>query len=118
SVRDDVGMPIRDFYIDFYAQLADGSTHEKLTLEFDRTFETEFYRHSAEPSCRALLLNLYKLRDYCRRLKAAKAKLVFDVYATSPIKEIRYLPGYAVVFDDQSKDDGPDFLFENTTTLV
>jgi len=118
NVRDDVGLPVRDYYIDFYAQMADGSTHQKLTLEFDRTFETDFYRHSADPSCRALLLNLAVLRDYCRRLKAAKARLVFDVFATSSIKEIRYLPGFALVFDEHSAKDEPDFLFENTTTLI
>lgn len=118
NVRDDVGLPVRDFYIDFYAQLEDGSVHEKLTLEFDRSFETEFYRHSADPSCRALLLNLVKLRDYCRRMKAAKARLVFDVFATSPIKEIRYLPAFAVVFGEGEDEEEPSFLFENTTTLV
>jgi len=117
NVRDDVGLPIRDYYIDFYAQLADGSVHEALTLEFDRAFEVEFYRHSAEPSCRALLLNLARLREYFRKLKAARARLVFDVSATSPIKEVRYLPGFAVVFDETS-GDGPTFLYENTTTLV
>jgi hypothetical protein len=118
NVRDDVGLPVRDFYIDFYAQLADGSVHEKLTLEFDKAFEVEFHRHSAEPSCRALLLNLRELRDYFRRLKAAKARLVFDVYAISPIKEVKYLPAFAIVFDDAANRDEPSFLYANTTTLV
>lgn len=118
NVHDDVGLPVRDFYIDFYAQLADGSVHEKLTLEFDRVFETEFYRHSADPSCRALLLNLVKLRLYFRQLKAAKARLVFDVFATSPVKEVKYLPAFAVIFDEASTTDEPTFLYENTTTLV
>ena len=118
NVQDDVGLPVRDFYIDFYAQLPDGSVHEKLTLEFDRSFEVEFYRHSAEPSCRALLLNLARLREYLKRLKAAEARLVFDVFAISPVKEVKYLPAFAVVFDETDKDDEPTFLFENTTTLV
>jgi hypothetical protein len=81
-------------------------------------FEAEFYRHSADPSCRALMLNLARLREYFRRLKSAGARLVFDVCANSPIKEIRYLPGHAVIFDGDSPDEGPMFLFENTTTLV
>lgn len=118
NVKDDVGLPVRDFYIDFYAQLGDGSVHEKLTLEFDKSFEVEFYRHSAEPSCRALLLNLVRLREYFKKLKAAKARLVFDVYAISPIQEIKYLPAFAVVFDDSATGDEPTFLYENTTTLV
>jgi hypothetical protein len=118
KVRDDVGLPVLDYYIDFYAQLPDGTVHHKLTLEFDRMFEAEFYRHSADPSCRALMLNLARLREYFRRLKSAGARLVFDVCANSPIKEIRYLPGHAVIFDGDSPDEGPMFLFENTTTLV
>jgi hypothetical protein len=117
-VRDDVGLPVSDFYIDFYAQLPDGSVHEKLTLEFDRAFEVEFYRHSADPSCRALLLNLVALRAYFKRLKAAKARLVFDVCAISPIKEVRYLPAFATVFEESANADEPSFLYENTTTLV
>lgn len=118
NVRDDVGLPVRDYYIDFYAQLADGSVHQGLTLEFDRAFEAEFYRHSAEPACRVLLLNLARLREYFKKLQAAKARLVFDVAATSSIKEVRYLPGFAVVFDGAAEADGTTFLYENTTTLV
>jgi hypothetical protein len=117
-VRDDVGLPVTDFYIDFYAQLPNNAVHEKLTLEFDKTFEAEFYRHSADPSCRALLLNLADLRAYFKRLKAAKAHLVFDVYAISPIKEVRYLPAFATIFGEGANEDEPSFLYENTTTLV
>lgn len=118
KVQDDVGLAVTDYYIDFYVQRPDGTVHEGLTLEFDRTFEAEFYRHSADPSCRALMLNLVRLREYFRRLKSARARLVFDVFASSPIKEVHYLPGHAVVFDEGSGQDGPSFLHENTTTLV
>lgn len=117
-VRDDVGLPVRDFFLDFYVQRADGSVHQKLTLEFDRNFEGEFYRHSADASCRALLLNLADLKSYLRKVRAADARLVFDVTAVSAIKEIRYLPAYAVIFDHVSPEEGPTFLYENTTTLV
>ena len=118
NVRDDVGLPVRDFYIDFYAQLTDGTVHEKLTLEFDKSFEVDFYRHSAEASCRALMMNLAHLREYFKKLKAAKARLVFDVFAISSIKEVKYLPAFAVVFEDGGGENEPSFLFENTTTLV
>lgn len=119
-VHDDVGLPVRDYYIDFYVQDQAGRVHEKLTLEFDRTFESEFYRHSADPSCRALLLNLADLRAYFKKLTAAKARLVFDVAATSAIKEIRYLPAFAVIFDpaQAAAEKEPTLLYENTTTLV
>jgi hypothetical protein len=40
------------------------------------------------------------------------------VYAISPVKEVRYLPAFAVVFDDESTSEEPGFLYENTTTLV
>ena len=50
--------------------------------------------------------------------QAAKARLVFDVFATSSVKEVRYLPAFAIVFDELSNEDEPTFLYENTTTLV
>jgi hypothetical protein len=118
KVRDDLGQPIEDYYIDFYVQQADGTVNKELTLEFDSRFESEFYRHSAEPACRALMLNLSELREYFKKLKTAKARLVFDVTARSPLRQISYLPAYAIVFDDELPEDEPTFLHPSTTTMV
>ena len=117
-VIDDVGLAIDDYYIDFYAIRADGSLHQKLTLEFDRDFEHEFYRHSQDGSCRALLVNLTRFREFVKRLKQEKAKLVFDVVAVSPVKEVKYLPAYATIVGGEEEADEPTFFYENTTTLV
>ena len=120
KVRDDVGFSIADYFIDFYALRSDGEVDSKLTAEFDREFETEFTRHSADPSCRVLLLNVTNLRKFLQKLRQARARLVFDIAAKSPNAQVRYLPGYAVVFDGAGAVAGsePTFLYPNTTTMV
>ena len=119
-MRDDVGFSIGDYYIDFYVVLPSGETDAKLTAEFDKEFESEFARHSADPSCRVLLLNVTNLRKYLQKVKQARARLVFDLVAQSPNKQVKFLPGYAVVYDGAAAADGkePTFLYPNTTTLV
>jgi hypothetical protein len=117
-VIDDVGLAIDDYYIDFHVLRADGRVHDKLTLEFDKQFEQEFYRHSKDGSCRALLVNLAKFRAFGKRLRQEKAKLVFDVVATSPVKEVKYLPAFATLLGGTDNNDEPSFFYPNTTTLV
>ncbi len=53
KVRDDVDLPVEDFYVDFHVVGPDGRPHEELTLRFDEDFEANFYRHSASspPAC-------------------------------------------------------------------
>ena len=120
KVRDDVGFNVADYYIDFYVMLPSGETDAKLTAEFDKEFESEFTRHSADPSCRVLLLNVTNLRKYLQKVKQAKACLVFDIAAKSPNPQVKFLPGYAVVYDGAAAAGGkePTFLYPNTTTLV
>lgn len=120
KVRDDVGMSIADFYLDFYAVRGDGQVDQKLTAEFDKEFETEFTRHSADSSCRVLLLNVTNLRKYLLKVQQARARFVFDIAAKSPNAQVHYLPGYAVVFDGTTtpKAGEPTFLYPNTTTMV
>jgi hypothetical protein len=67
-----------------------------------------------------LLLNVTNLRKYLRKLEQAGAKLVFDIAARPPNPQVKFLPGYAVVFDRAGKGNGnePTFLYPNTTTLV
>jgi hypothetical protein len=120
KVVDDVGFSLADFYLDFYVLQPSGEVDTRLTKEFDKEFESEFTRHSADSSCRVLMLNVTNHRKYLQRLRQARAKLVFDITAKSPNRQIRYLPGYAVVFDSNSPaiGDEPTFLYPNTTTLV
>jgi hypothetical protein len=119
-VVDDVGFPVADYYLDFYVLLPSGQVDHKLTAEFDKEFESEFTRHSADSSCRVLMLNVTNLRKYLQKLRQARARLVFDITAKSPNSQVKYLPGYAVVFDSNAPADGstPTFLYPNTTTLV
>ena len=120
KVRDDVGFNIADYYLDFYVMLPSGKTDPKLTAEFDKEFESEFTKHSADPSCRVLLLNVTNLRKYLQKVRQAKVRLVFDIAAQSPNKQVKFLPGYAVLFNGAATTTGkePAFLFPNTTTLV
>jgi hypothetical protein len=120
KVLDDVGFAITDYYLDFYVLQSSGEVDKNLTAEFDQEFESEFTTHSADKSCRVLLLNVTNLRTYLKKLRQAEAKLVFDITAKSPLREVQYLPAYAVLFDGASPDTGDDpaFLFPNTTTLV
>jgi hypothetical protein len=119
-VFDDVGFTVADYYLDFYVMLPSGEIDSKLTAEFDKEFESEFTRHSADSSCRVLLLNVTNLKKYLQKVRQAGARLVFDVAAQSPNRQVRYLPGYAVVFDGVKAASGtePTFLYPNTTTLV
>jgi hypothetical protein len=120
KVIDDVGLSITDYFLDFYVLAPSGEVDRKLTAEFDREFESEFTRHSADSSCRVLMLNVTNLRKYLQKLRQSGGRLVFDISAKSPLAQIKYLPGYAVVFDGSAKPtaDEPTFLYPNTTTLV
>jgi hypothetical protein len=91
-----------------------------LTKEFQKEFAAELTPHSADSSCRERMRNVTNLRKYLQKRRQARAKLVFDITAKSPNRQIRYLPGYAVVFDSNSPaiGDEPTFLYPNTTTLV
>lgn len=119
-VRDDVGFTIPDYFVDFYVLNRQGEVDARLTAEFDRDFEADFTRHSADPSHRVLMLNVTDLKKYLQKLRQASARLVFDITAKAPVPEVRYLPGYAVIYDSQARADPtqPTFLYPNTTTMV
>jgi len=120
KVRDDVGLPVEDFFIDFYVQYSNGKQHTGLTAEFDQNFESSFYRHTTDSSCRAMLLNCRELSAFKQRLDQAKARLVFDITAASRLPDITYKPGYYIIYDGRNHPDGtePTFIYPNTTTLV
>ena len=120
KVRDDVGLPVDDYFIDFYVQHSNGTIHKQLTAVFDDKFETSFYRHSADSSCRAMLLNCRELKDFKKELDQAYAKLVFDITAASRLPDVSYKPGYYIIYDGKKAvaDLGLTFIYPNTTTLV
>ncbi len=120
KVVDDVGLSILDFFVDFFVLQPSGEVNQALTTEFDEAFKSDFTTHSADKSCRVLLLNVTRLESYLGKLRQAGARLVFDITAKSPLAEVRYLPGHAVLFDGSAPaaQGDPSFLFPNTTTLV
>lgn len=120
-VRDDVGMIVDDYYIDFYvARRSDGSAHKDLTLFFDEQFETYVTRHSAKPSHRVFLMNCSKLQEFWDRLVADDAQLMLQVTGKSSLPDVRYVEGTFVAFDPkgQRAPGEPWLLRKNTTTLV
>ena len=120
KVRDDVGQPVRDYYLDFHVQNKNGTPHQPLTEEFDEKFEAGFYRHSADPSCRVMLLNCRQLSHFKKKLEQARARLVFDITARSHLPDASYQPGLYVIYDGNKPGDEPEttFIYPNTTTLV
>jgi len=120
KVRDDVGQPVHDYFIDFYVQNSNGSQHKELTAEFDDKFEKSFYRHSADSSCRAMLLECKRLKQFKKKLDETKTRLVFDITAVPHLPNISYKPGYYVIYDGKSNQEKPEmtFIYPNTTTLV
>jgi hypothetical protein len=120
-VRDDVNITVDDYFIDFYVLDQNGKPHSRLTQRFDRDFEAEFYRHSADPSGRVMMMNCGKLRAFTAELKKQKAKLVFDITAQPPLPNVSYEEGHYEVFDGAANGGGNgqwSFIYPNTTTLV
>lgn len=120
SVRDDVGLPVEDYFIDFHVQSRNGTLHKTLTEQFDKQFMTSFYRHSVDSSKRAMLFNCRKLKAFRKQLDQSQARLVFDITAVSRLPDVRYKPGYYIIYDgnDHSQDPATTFIYPNTTTLV
>ncbi len=117
KVRDDTGLAVDDFYIDFYVRDQQGNTIRDLTEQFNK-YENKFYKHSADDSCRVLMLNYTNTRRMFNQLKKCKLMLVFDIEAVSSISNICYEKSYFIVYDGQNKMEGISFLYPNTTTLV
>jgi hypothetical protein len=120
KVADDVALSIADYFVDFHVQLPSGNTDGALTTEFDQRFGSEFTRHSVDGSHRVLMLNVTELEQFLQKLRQAGARLVFDITAKSQASQVRYLPGYAILYDGAAPvvAGDPAFLFPNTTTLV
>lgn len=120
-VRDDVDDPILDYFIDFHVQDRNGEPVADLTEEFDETFESQFYTHSADTSCRVMMINCRKMSGFFRKLRESRSRLVFDIGATPPLPDIEYRKAFHVVYDGadgHNRDEHPSFIYPNTTTLV
>ncbi len=120
KVRDDVDLPVEDFYVDFHVVGPDGRPHEELTLRFDEDFEANFYRHSASGAHRVMMLDCRKLGEFAASLRQANAKLVLEITGVSHLPDVRYqLSAYDA--HDPARPPAasePVLLCANTTTLV
>jgi len=119
-VRDDIGLDVHDFYVDFHVVGPDGRTHDELTLRFDEDFETNFYRHSASGAHRVMMFDCRKLGEFAARLRQARGKLVVEITGVSNLPDVRYVVSTYDAYDPaQPLATGePTLLCENTTTLV
>ncbi len=89
-------------------------------MEFDETFESQFYTHSDDPSCRVMMINCRKMEGFSKKLRQARARLVFDIEAKSPLPGIEFHKSFFVIFDGNGEErrEEPSFIYPNTTTLV
>jgi hypothetical protein len=119
-VRDDIGVDVHDFYVDFYVVDRNGRPHEELTARFDEDFEAHFYRHSASGAHRVMMLNCAKLGDFARRLRDDGGKLVVEITGVSNVPDVRYIASTYDAYDPAQPvvKGEPLLLCENTTTLV
>lgn len=130
-VRDDVDLKVDDWFMDFSVwtpkKTADRrikwgkKPHSKLTRQFDNEFESQFYRHSADTSCRTLMLNCSRLESFVADLTAAKSTLILNISARSNVRGVRYRRGQFFVADGSGlfpRKDKFSFMYPNTTTLV
>lgn len=118
-VRDDADCSVEDFFLDFEVLDENGTRDDDLTSEFDKNFESEFYTHSADSAHRVMMVNCNKLEGFFKELEKAKAKLIFNLTAKTPLPDVKYIEANFVVFDGaKAGANGASFLLPNTTTLV
>jgi hypothetical protein len=119
-VRDDVGLDVHDFYVDFHVLGPDGRPDAELTLRFDEDFETTFYRHSASGAHRVMMLDCRKLDTFAASLAAAGAKLVLEITGAAHLPDVHYVLSRYDVYDPARppRAGEPTLLCANTTTLV
>jgi len=117
KVRDDVGLPVSDYFIDFHVVQKDGIPNEELTVLFDEYFQASFYPHSVDPSHRIMMVDCSKLEEFDQLLQQHGAKLMVEINGVSPCSNVIYRSQRFEVYDPEKTYD-VYFLYPNTTTLV
>jgi len=119
KVRDDAGVQVDDFYIDFKVVSSNGRTHRRLNRLLDDQFETRVSAHSQDRSMRVMLLELESLKSLFQEVTAANARIILSIEAKRPYHEVHYEDATFTIFDSKSrKGNDPLFLYPNTTTMV
>ena len=117
KVRDDVDIPVADYYIDFHVVDAENRVIDELTLKFDEVLDASFCRHSVDASHRCLMLECTKLGEFKDDLDRHGARLMLQVDGVSGLPDVTYRRQTLEVFDPK-KAYKTAFLCPNTTTLV
>jgi hypothetical protein len=117
KVRDDIDLPVPDYFVDFHVVQGDGKPHEELTLLFDEYFQASFYPHSVDPSHRVMLVDCSKLEEFDDLLQKHGAKLMVEINGVSACADIKYRSQTFEVYDP-AKEYDIYFLYPNTTTLI
>jgi hypothetical protein len=117
KVRDDVDLPVPDYFVDFHVVGKDGSPNEELTVLFDEYFKASFYPHSVDPSHRVMLVDCSKLGEFRGLLREHGAKLMIEINGVSACPSVKYEPQRFEVYDSEKKYE-ISFLYPNTTTLI
>jgi pimeloyl-ACP methyl ester carboxylesterase len=119
KVRDDVDLPVADYYVDFHAVQRDGQTNGQLTVLFDEYFQASFYPHSVDPSHRVMLVDCSKLEEFRGLLQEKDCRLMVEINGVSPSSSVSYAAQKFEVYDPaKAKDYKVSFLYPNTTTLL
>jgi len=138
-VNDDMGNEVPDYRIDFHvvdetiagSNIKDAKTlkalqkYQKLTQLLQDNVIVHVNKHSTNPSYRTFFINLDKLDELRKQIKAetAGAYIGMNLDAAGPTRDItydtdrlRYLPVEIKIPDDQKGQ--VDFFKANTSTLV
>ncbi|MGH7926451.1 MAG: esterase/lipase family protein [Candidatus Binatia bacterium] len=118
KVRDDVDLPVPDYFVDFHVVQKNGDPNEELTILFDEYFQASFYPHSIDPSHRVMLVDCSKLEEFHNLLRENRAKLMVEINGVSTCPSVKYRAQRFEVYDPERKDYEVSFLYPNTTTLV
>jgi hypothetical protein len=135
---DDQGVSIRDFTVEFFAFKSDRrvsagvvkrdtmSTAElQLSQKAHALLASEFHQHSVDPSYRRLLVDLKAVSAFLReseRQLGENISLSMRVYVPKVDRGIQYrtenLQNIVLIGPRSADGEGPNFFYENTTTLV
>jgi hypothetical protein len=119
KVRDDVNLPVKDYYVDFHVLRRDDTTNAELTVLFDEYFQASFYPHSVDPSHRVMLVDCSKLGEFRDLLQKHDCRLMVEINGVTPCSSVNYAPQRFEVYDPvKAKDYKVSFLYPNTTTLL
>ncbi len=136
-VVDDQGNPVRDFTLEFFIRKASRAkagvvtttkrlaAEDALSRRANELLMCEFHQHSADSSYRRFLLHPASVRELVAEAKEQlqdEVCLCLRVYVPRIDRNIEYdterLQNIVILDTSAGAQDAPDFLYENTTSLL